>query len=176
MQKCLFLDRDGVINHDIGYAYQKEHIEFVSGIFDLCRWAEENHYLIIVITNQSGIARGFYTEQDFAALTQWLQQSFAEQGIRITDTFHCPHHPDLTGECECRKPAPGMLLAAIKKYQINPQFSIMIGDKPSDMVAAKAANIGTRILLDTQGKTPKEAASFVTTSLAQITDRLRLIQ
>jgi len=173
-QKCLFLDRDGVINNDIGYAYKPEHIEFVPGILELCQWAQANQYHIIVITNQSGIARGFYSEQDFSHLTDWMNEQFAHHGILIQDTFHCPHHPDITGECNCRKPEPGMLLTAIKKYTINPQLSIMIGDKSSDMKAAEAANIGTRILLDTKGKTSTEAASYTAPSLAYIIERLRL--
>jgi D-glycero-D-manno-heptose 1,7-bisphosphate phosphatase len=149
-QKCLFLDRDGVINTDIAYAYKPEDIEFVPGIFELCKTLQNKGYLIIIVTNQSGIARRFYSENDFHHLTAWMTQVFAEHGIIITDTFFCPHHPSITGKCNCRKPAPGMLLEAIKKYPIAPQFSIMVGDKASDMQAADAAGITTRVLFNTQ--------------------------
>lgn len=145
MKKALFLDRDGVINQDIGYAYKAEDIIFIEGIFELCQHYQTQDYLIIVVTNQSGIARGYYSEADFAKLCQWMQTQFAQQGITIDDFYHCPHHPSITGECECRKPKPGMLNQAIAKYRINPKDSIMIGDKTSDMQAATAASIGQRI-------------------------------
>lgn len=168
MQKCLFLDRDGVINRDIGYAFKPEHISFVPGIFALCRHLQNQGYIIIIITNQSGIARGYYSEADFQALNHWLKQAFAEQGITITDIFHCPHHPDITGHCDCRKPEPGMLLQAIKKYPIAPQFSIMVGDKSSDLVAARAAGIATRILLDEAGGAGSDAATHQVKTLHEI--------
>lgn len=150
MRKALFLDRDGVINQDIGYAYRSEDIRFVEGIFELCLSAQQQNYAIIIVTNQSGIARNYYSESDFALLQQWFVEQFAQQGITITASYHCPHHPDITGACDCRKPKPGMLLAAIEKYQIDPNTSIMIGDKPSDMQAAKAANINQRLFFSSQ--------------------------
>lgn len=168
LQKCLFLDRDGVINTDTAYAYQVEDITFLPGIFELCYAAQENGYLIIVVTNQSGIARGIYTEEQFFTLTRWIEAQFLQKGITITATYHCPHHPELTGECLCRKPAPGMLLEAIKKYPIAAQFSMMIGDKPSDMEAASAAGIGTRILFSAGKKQHSDQASLSIDTLAAI--------
>lgn len=172
MQKCLFLDRDGVINRDIGYAFKPEHISFMSGIFELCRHLQNQGYIIIIITNQSGIARGYYSEAEFQALNCWLKEAFTEQGITITDVFHCPHHPDITGRCDCRKPEPGMLLQAIKKYPIAPQFSIMVGDKSSDMAAAKAAGITTRVFLNEQGATCPDAATHQVHNLHEIIELL----
>ena len=168
MQKCLFLDRDGIINKDIGYAYKPEHVEFVPGIFELCRFFQQKGYLLIVVTNQSGIARGYYSEEDFTVLNQWLKAAFTAENIHLSDIFHCPHHPDITGPCNCRKPAPGMLLEAIKKYRIDPQFSIMIGDKPSDMEAAMAANIRHRILLAAAPDTKAPAATALIKALNDI--------
>lgn len=150
MIKALFLDRDGVINEDIGYAFRSEDITFVDGIFDLCLAAQQAGYLIIIITNQSGIARGYYTEDDFAQLNHWFIEQFAQRQIQITATYHCPHHPDITGACTCRKPQAGMLLSAIDKYQIAPIHSMMIGDKASDMLAAKTAQIAQRLYFSKQ--------------------------
>lgn len=143
--KAVFLDRDGVINVDHGYVYRKEDFEFVDGIFDLCWQFQEQGYLIIVVTNQSGIARGLYTEEQFQALTDWMVERFREQGIEITMVYHCPHHPDFgpneTRECECRKPKPGMILDGASEFNIDLEKSIMIGDKPSDQEAAMNAGI-----------------------------------
>lgn len=165
-KKCLFLDRDGVINKDIAYAYKPADIEFIPGIFSICKTLQEQGYIIIIVTNQSGIARGFYTEDDFLHLSTWMNQQFLEQGVIITDTFFCPHHPSITGDCACRKPAPGMLLEAIKKYPIAPQFSIMIGDKASDMQAAKAAGIAQRFLFNND--TTCDSATHTVTQLDEI--------
>lgn len=146
MKKALFLDRDGVINHDIGYAYKAEDIRFVDGIFELCQQAQQLGYLIIIVTNQSGIARGYYSEEEFATLNQWLVEQFTIHGIVIDAIYHCPHHPSITGDCECRKPHAGMLLQAIDKFKIDPTHSMMIGDKASDMLAAQTAAVPLRLL------------------------------
>lgn len=150
MTKALFLDRDGVINEDVGYAFRNEDIRFVEGIFDLCQKAQEKSYAIIIVTNQSGIARGYYNEDDFAQLNHWFIEQFAQRQIQITATYYCPHHPDITGACTCRKPQAGMLLSAIDKYQIDPIHSMMIGDKASDMLAAKTAQIAQRLYFSKQ--------------------------
>lgn len=150
MNKALFLDRDGVINKDIGYAFRSEDIDFVDGIFELCQAAQQQGYVIIIVTNQSGIARGYYSEEDFKELNQWFVEQFAQHDITLSAIYHCPHHPDITGDCGCRKPHPGMLLEAIEKYQIDPNHSMMIGDKSSDMQAAKTANIAQRIFFSLQ--------------------------
>ncbi len=173
MQKCLFLDRDGIINKDIGYAFKPADIEFMPGIFELCRDFQQRGFLIIIVTNQSGIARKLYTEQDFQQLNQWLIEQFLSKNITVSDIFHCPHHPKITGVCDCRKPAPGMFLQAIKKYRINPQFSIMVGDKDSDMLAAETADIGTRILFNANGITrDSQAATLQVSSLNDIIKHL----
>ena len=155
MNKALFLDRDGIVNLDHGYVYKQSEFEFIPGIFDVCRHATVNDYVIIVITNQSGIGRGKYSEEDFNQLTIWMIKAFAKQKIKITDVYFCPHHPTeglghyLT-QCQCRKPAPGMILQAAKDYKIDLQRSVFIGDKLSDMQAANASGINKCVLLTNQ--------------------------
>jgi len=152
MKKTLFLDRDGVVNVDHGYIYQPEKFEFIDGVFEACEAFQLAGYEIVIITNQSGIGRGYYTEQDFHHLTGWMKQEFLRRGIQILDVYFCPHHPKKAKapylkECDCRKPKPGMLLSAIERHGLDPERSIMVGDKPSDMQAAENAGIGHKYLV-----------------------------
>lgn len=147
MNKAIFLDRDGVINHEFNYVYKVEDVIFTDGIFDLCRYFQSEGYIIIIITNQAGIARKYYTEDDFLKLTEWMISKFSNERITITDVFHCPHHPDINGICECRKPSPGMIIKASKKHNINLDESILIGDKISDIEAGRNAGISLNILI-----------------------------
>lgn len=163
--RALFLDRDGVINHDSGYTSNTQSFEFIDGIFELCQVANSFGYLLIVVTNQSGIGRGYYSEQDFLSLTHWMCQRFEERGIKITDVFHCPYHPThgvghYKKESLDRKPNPGMLFRAAEKYELNMELSIMIGDKDSDMQAAYSAGVGTRCHYMADGLTgPRSTAA-----------------
>ncbi len=141
MNRALFLDRDGVINVDKGYVYLKEQFEFTSGIFDLCRKYDSEGYKIIVITNQAGIAKGFYTEEDFRNITDWMIGQFSKEGINIAKVYHCPHHPDIGGPCECRKPNPGMLLKAVKEFNLDITKCVLIGDMETDIEAGRRAGI-----------------------------------
>lgn len=143
MVKALFLDRDGTINIDYGYVFQKEKFTFIDGIFDLCRKAQEKGYLIIVITNQSGIARGYFTEADFAELNSWMIEQFSQHGIHIMDVFYCP---ELNGER--RKPNAGMFFEARDKYRIDMAQSVSVGDKPRDVEAGKNAGVGRNFLFE----------------------------
>ena len=152
LRPALFLDRDGVINVDHAYVCRREDFEFVDGIFELCRAAKARGYELIVVTNQAGIGRGYYTEADFAQLTEWMCKQFSDEGAPITDVYYCPHHPEYgIGEYHKesfdRKPNPGMLLRAAKKHQLSLPDSIMLGDKESDMQAASSAGVATRFLL-----------------------------
>ncbi|KVE35308.1 D-glycero-alpha-D-manno-heptose-1,7-bisphosphate 7-phosphatase [Burkholderia sp. TSV86] len=154
VRRALFLDRDGVINVDIGYLHRPEDCVFIDGIFELVRRAGHAGYDVFIITNQAGIARGFYSEATFAAFTTWLLQRFAAERASITQVYHCPHHPTAgLGEylttCMCRKPAPGMLIAAQHEHAIDMARSAMIGDSVTDMAAAASAGVGTRYLLGT---------------------------
>ena len=151
--RALFLDRDGVINTEINYLYKIEDFEFINGIFDLCRKAVEYNYRIIVITNQSGIARGYYNETDLEKLTKWMMREFAGYGIEISRVYACPHLIDADLEayrcdCQARKPNPGMLLQAKEDFNLDLSESIFVGDKESDMEAGLRAGVGSLILLD----------------------------
>ncbi|MGZ3874473.1 MAG: D-glycero-beta-D-manno-heptose 1,7-bisphosphate 7-phosphatase [Mucilaginibacter sp.] len=147
MRKALFLDRDGVINIDKNHLFKIEEFEFVDGIFDLCKKFQDYGYIIIVITNQAGIARGYYTIDDFNKLTVWMTEQFKAKGIVISKVYFCPHHPDFDQDCYCRKPNPGMILDAIKDFDIDPSQSLLIGDKQSDLEAGRAAGIKKLILV-----------------------------
>jgi D-glycero-D-manno-heptose 1,7-bisphosphate phosphatase len=147
MKKALFIDRDGVINVDRVHVHQIKDFTFTKGIFDLCRRYMESGYLIIVITNQAGIAKGLYTERDFLDLTEWMTVQFREQGIVISKVYYCPHHPDITGPCECRKPNPGMILQAIEEFNLDIKQCILIGDHQSDLEAGRRAGIPESNLL-----------------------------
>lgn len=148
---ALFLDRDGVINVDHGYVYRSEDFEFIDGIFDLCQSAQSLGYTLIVITNQAGIGRGYYTEDDFHRLTEWMCAEFEREGICISGVYFCPYHPDYgVGsykiESECRKPNPGMLLQAAKEQKIDMEKSVLIGDKKSDIEAGMSAGVELSLL------------------------------
>ena len=141
MKKALFLDRDGVINIDKGHVFRSEDFEFTPGIFELCRKYQDKDYLIIVITNQARIAKGICTEDDFKKLTVWMFGEFKRNGVEISKVYHCPHHPDITGPCNCRKPNPGMLLQAIKDFDLDISQCVLIGDKETDLEAGRRAGI-----------------------------------
>ncbi|MBA1432116.1 MAG: D-glycero-beta-D-manno-heptose 1,7-bisphosphate 7-phosphatase [Epsilonproteobacteria bacterium] len=148
MKKALFLDRDGVINVEKEYLYEKEDFEFIEGIFELCRHYQALGYLIFVVTNQSGIARKFYSEADFSKLTQWMLKEFEKEGVHIQNVYHCPHHPEISGECDCRKPKPGMLREASETFDVDLKNSIMIGDKERDIEAGLNAGLRETYLFD----------------------------
>lgn len=139
--KALFLDRDGTINVDHGYVYQPEKFELIDGITELCLRAQEKGYLIIVITNQSGIARGYYTDDDFQKINQYMIEIFNRYGVKITDVFYCP---ELSGND--RKPNCGMFIKARDKYGIDMAQSVSVGDKERDIEAAQKAGCGKNFL------------------------------
>ena len=144
-QKALFLDRDGIINVDHGYIYKIEDFEFVDGIFDLVKLFSDAEYLIFVVTNQSGIGRGYYNEEDFTTLSNWMVEEFKKKNITIEKVYYCPHSPE--DKCLCRKPQTGMIEQALKDYPIDLPNSWLIGDKQSDIDLAKNANIQNSIYI-----------------------------
>lgn len=146
-RKAAFLDRDGVINLDRAYVSRWEDFEFVPGAIDAMRRLKAAGYALVVVTNQSGIARGYYSEAQYQALTDAMQQALLEAGAAVDAVYHCPHHPkgkvaELAIDCDCRKPAPGMILRAARELNLSLADSILVGDKPSDIEAARAAGIG----------------------------------
>jgi len=148
--KTIFLDRDGVINKDINYLHKIDDFEFIDGIFDVCLYFQSLGYKIIIITNQSGISRGYYNHSDYQKVTQWMLDQFKYKNINILDIFHCPHGPDST--CDCRKPKPGMFLKAKDKHNTDMEKSWMIGDKEIDTIAANSAGIDNTILIRSSHK------------------------
>ena len=171
---ALFLDRDGVINVDHGWVHRREDIVWVDGIFELAAWATAAGLPIVVVTNQGGIARGLYDATAFRVLSHWMVEEFAKRNATIDLIVGCPHHPsgavpELAVACDCRKPAPGMILHAAELLNLDLGRSVMIGDKDSDMAAAEAAGIGHRILL--AGKEPGQHRSM--SSLGEVLRHLR---
>lgn len=153
MNKAIFLDRDGVINIDKSYVYKIDDFEFVEGLMKALKHFQDLGYLLIVVTNQSGIGRGYYTINDFKKLTHWMLEEFKREKIDIKKVFFCPHSPE--ERCECRKPQPGMIKEAAKEFDIELKNSWMIGDKESDIEAALSAGIKNTILIgdmDTKAK------------------------
>lgn len=143
--KALFLDRDGIINIDHGYVYKIQNFTFTQGIFELIQKFSKLGYLIFIVTNQSGIGRKYYTEDDFQKLTRWMLSEFKKHNINITEVYHCPHAPE--ENCHCRKPETGMIEKSIKDYSIDLKNSWMIGDKQSDIDLAKNSGIGSTIAI-----------------------------
>jgi D-glycero-D-manno-heptose 1,7-bisphosphate phosphatase len=141
MNKAIFIDRDGVINVDKGHVYKSEDFEFIEEIFEICRKYINMGFIILVITNQAGIAKRIFTESDFLKLTDWMVEQFRNNGVKISKVYHCPHHPDITGPCECRKPNPGMILQAIDEFDLDISRSVLIGDKDTDLEAGRRAGI-----------------------------------
>jgi len=153
MRRALFLDRDGVLNVDHGYVSRPEQFEVIDGVFDALRRAQALGFLLVVVTNQSGIARGYFAADDYLALEDHMRSVFSAEGITFAGIYHCPHHPEgsvpaLAVACDCRKPRPGMLLQAAREHDIDLDASIMVGDKQSDIAAAQAAGIRRTYLLD----------------------------
>jgi D-glycero-D-manno-heptose 1,7-bisphosphate phosphatase len=158
-RRALFLDRDGVINIDYGYVHRQESFEFVDGIFDLGRAATQLGYLIVVITNQAGIGRGYYTENDFLSLMDWVREKFRTHGSDIAAVYFCPDHPvhgigKYKRDSPFRKPAPGMILQAARELNIDLAASVLVGDMETDIAAGCSAGIGTLLLLQSDNRTP----------------------
>jgi len=145
MKRALFLDRDGIINVDHGYVHNIQKFTFNEKIFELLRLFQSREYLLFIVTNQSGIGRGYYSLEEFQRLTQWMLDRLKEEGITIESVKFCPHAPELN--CTCRKPATGMIDDILKEYRIDLARSWMIGDKQSDIDLAHRAQIANTIAI-----------------------------
>ncbi len=168
MKRALFLDRDGVINIEKDYLYKIEDFEFINGIFELCKYYQNLGFIIIVVTNQSGIARGYYTEDNFNKLTSWMLLEFSNNGIDIKKVYYCPHHPDISGVCSCRKPNPGMLIDASEEFNIDLKNSILVGDKERDIEAGLSAGLTETYLFDESGTVTVSKAKKIVIKLEEI--------
>lgn len=162
--RALLLDRDGVVNVDHGYVFERERFVFMDGVFALARHAVDRGLRIAVITNQSGIARGYYTEAALLELNGWMCGEFRQRGVELAGVFHCPYHPKGAVERYARdsfwrKPNPGMILEAGRLLDLDLARSVFLGDQPTDMEAARAAGVGLRALLP-GASTPSKECTF----------------
>ena len=172
---ALFLDRDGVINIEHAYVCKKENFEFVDGIFDLCKRAINLGCRIFVITNQAGIGRGYYSEQDFLSLTDWMCEVFKSHDVLIDKVYFCPFHPEhgvehYKQDSFYRKPNPGMILQAAKEFDVDLEKSFLVGDKETDIQAGVAAGIGSNILYESRPLElmPSSQATAIVNSLRHV--------
>ncbi|OMQ20482.1 D-glycero-beta-D-manno-heptose-1,7-bisphosphate 7-phosphatase [Serratia oryzae] len=173
---AIFLDRDGTINVDHGYVHEIDDFQFIDGVIDACRELKKMGFALVLVTNQSGIARGKFSEDQFMRLTEWMDWSLADRDVDLDGIYFCPHHPEAVIEeyrqtCDCRKPQPGMLLQAQKELNIDLAASYMVGDKIEDMQAAAAAGVGTKVLVRTGKPVTEEgekAADWVLNSLQDL--------
>ncbi len=141
MNRAIFFDRDGTLNEEVGYLWQIEKFKWIDGAREAIKFCNEKRILAVVVTNQGGIAKNLYTPKEVDALHKFMQESLAEVGAHIDGFYYCPHHPDFSGECDCRKPKPGLILKACKELNIAPAQSILIGDAERDIAAANAAGL-----------------------------------
>ncbi len=149
-QKAVFLDRDGVLNRELGdYVCKFEDFHVHEHNYKPLKELQDRGYLLLIATNQGGLAKGWYTEEILAQMHDHLKEECSKHGITFTDVYYCPHHPNFTGECDCRKPKPGMLLKGVADHDIDPSKSYFIGDKFTDVEAAEAAGMtGIKIEID----------------------------
>ena len=165
MRRALFLDRDGILNIDHGYIGDPDKIELMPGAAEFLIKVAQLGFLLIIVTNQSGIARGYFTEIEYNSVKDRLIDLFADKGVPFDGVYHCPHHPDGVGDlaiyCDCRKPAPGLIVRASRDLDIDLHRSAMIGDKKSDIDAAISAGVKNKFLFDERKMTSEEFFKFV---------------
>ena len=187
-KSALFLDRDGVINVDRGYIHRPDQFEFVPGIFELGRfWTNGLRRLIVVVSNQSGIGRGYFDEWAYEDFTRWMCDRFEAEHTAIARVYHCPYHPlygvgEYRRDHPWRKPNPGMILRAVSDLGLDPAQSAILGDKMSDIEAGAAAGIGLRILVashdakESEGAPPHEVVANLSEALVLLRSRFALTE
>jgi len=168
MQKVVFLDRDGVINIEKDYLYKIDDFEFIDGVFTSLKYLQKLGFKFVIITNQSGIGRGYYNFEQYNVLTKWMKKQFKEKGIDILEVYCCPHAPD--ENCTCRKPNIGMIEQTSKIIDIDYENSWLVGDKSSDIQTAINANIGNSIQVKSGHKFNEEnsKANYIVDSIKDI--------
>lgn len=147
-----FLDRDGVINEDLGHVHRIADFHLLPGVIEAMQLFAAADLALVVVTNQAGIAKGLYTESDYESLTNHLRDRLTGAGVVLAGVYHCPHHPQavvpaLRRDCACRKPRPGMLQCAAAELGLDLGCSLMVGDKQSDVLAGRAAGVGSNVLV-----------------------------
>jgi D,D-heptose 1,7-bisphosphate phosphatase len=158
MKNAVFLDRDGVITEDPPhYAHRVDQVRIILGCGEAIRLINDMGYQVIIVSNQSGLARGYYQESDVKLFNDEMMRQLSLEGAHIDEIYYCPHHPDgiiekFRGLCTCRKPQPGMLIQAAEQHEINLKTSFLIGDKFSDILAGNAVNCRTILVLTGHGK------------------------
>ncbi len=173
IHKAIFIDRDGVINQELSYVHKIQDFLIIPGVFDGLKILQDLGYLLVIITNQAGIAHGLYNQDDLNYLHDYMLSLFTENDINISSVYYCPHHPNgkalnFRKSCDCRKPSPGMILRACKDFRINLSSSYLIGDKISDIIAGQRAGITNTILVESGHAitdSDKLQASYVTSNL-----------
>lgn len=178
IRPALFLDRDGIVNADYAYVSRKDEFHFIEGIFELVKTANLFGYSVVIVTNQAGIGRGYYSEQDFLNLMDWVKNEFVKQNSRIDAVYYCPYHPihgigQFRKDSNFRKPRPGMLWQATKDLNLDLAHSVMVGDKRTDMEAALEAKVGTLFLLHPSGEKGQWRSIE---SLYEVIEHLRNVQ
>lgn len=162
MKKAVFLDRDGVINEDKGYVSKIENFVWCDGVFEALLELMELGFSLFIVTNQSGIGRGYYTLSDFERLNSYMLDEFSKRNIEIKKVYFCPHAPEQN--CSCRKPSPQMILRAAGEFDIDLLNSILVGDKNSDIEAGKAAKIGRLFKIGDEFSSLKQIVNFLKNS------------
>jgi len=178
---AIFLDRDGTLNIDHGYVHEIDDFQFIDGAIEALIKLKEMGFALVLVTNQSGIARGKFSEEQFFTLTEWMDWSLADRGVDLDGIYFCPHHPEASVAeykqvCDCRKPLPGMFFTAKEELNIDMAASYMVGDKLEDLQAAVAAGVGTKILVRTGKPVTKEGealADAVLDSVAALPEAIR---
>ncbi len=169
--KAIFLDRDGVINKDLGYVYKKEDFIFCDGIFEILRYFHNLGFELFIITNQSGIGRKYFTQSDFSKISEYMTTQLRVENINIKEIAHCPHTPDQ--DCKCRKPKPKMVNDLVNKFNININTSWFIGDKDLDMACAKNAKIKNKIQIISEYKNQTKLADFYINTLNKLKEIIK---
>jgi D-glycero-D-manno-heptose 1,7-bisphosphate phosphatase len=172
-RRALFLDRDGVVNEEVGYLHRAGEVRFVQGIFSLCRTAAGLGYRLIVVTNQAGIARGYYTEPDFEALMEFMRGELRSEGVELDAVYYCPFHPEhgvgkYKQEHEDRKPGTGMLRRGSREFGVELSESVLVGDRCSDVGAANAAGLRQAFLISGTEGSGCGGAYVMVESLAEV--------
>jgi D-glycero-D-manno-heptose 1,7-bisphosphate phosphatase len=181
VSRAVFLDRDGVLVRDSGYVHRVQDLQLLPGAVEGLLALQQAGYLLVVVTNQSGIARGLYTEADYQCFTSAMRSALQQSGVELTDVLHCPHLPNaavarFAVECSCRKPSPGMLLRAIAEFGIDPGRSMMVGDRDSDLQAGRAAGVRHNFLIGEPGSSSTQKPDGIFSNLSELSTYLLGLQ